>query len=262
MWKKNILFILVSFFYFNTQVNAQAFCPSPDGRYDVFKRKHFTMGIGPTFLYGDISDRKSNIGFALQAKYDRKVTKGLLLGVELQVGNLKNEEKTIDHTTATDEEMPRFVNNQYASSSFNITIHPFHYFNKGIWDHGETSVTKLLNGFYVGTGVGIVINNFRSLYVDQSERTDGMKMGGMVDGEIRYREKINSLIAPVVNSGIVYPLTDTKKYYENKGVWSAVVNAQISFDRDDVLDGYKTKVEKNMNNDLYTFYTLGIRYSF
>ncbi|HLQ99436.1 MAG TPA: hypothetical protein VK102_03600 [Sphingobacterium sp.] len=264
--KKTHIFLIVSLIYCLTyRANAQINCPSPDGRYDAFNKNHFTLGAGPTFLYGDINDRKSNIGVGVQAKYDRKIWKGILIGAEFQLGNLKTEEALKDTLTEDmSEGVPdpaRRVNNFYKSISLNLTIHPFHYFTGSIWDRNETVGARLLNGFYVGAGVGVVLNDYQSLYIDSSPRTDGVKTEDP-QGNLTYQEYVYSPIAPVINTGLVFPFTSTDLYYQNKGVWSAVANAQMSFSTNDLLDGYNPTIEGNISNDVYTFYTLGLRYSF
>src|SRR5699024_11436964 len=96
--------------------------------------------------------------------------KGILIGAEFQLGNLKTEEALKDTLTEDmSEGVPdpaRRVNNFYKSISLNLTIHPFHYFTASIWDRNETVGASLLNGCYVGAGVGVVLNVYHSLYFD------------------------------------------------------------------------------------------------
>lgn len=244
--------------FIHLDLRAQ-YCPSPDGRYDGFALNHVTLGFGPTFLYGDIKDYSGNIGYGAQFKYDRKVFKGLLLGAEAQVGNLKaSENGIIDSSDDGTTRRPRRVSNFYKTLSLNLSIYPFHYFNSSIWAPYETDLQRFLNGIYLGVGIGFGWNSYSDLYVDDSPATDGVKFTDP-EGQYSYNKRTNGAFLPVVNVGFMYPLTSPGNF---KDVWSLVGNAQASFSGNDILDGYNPTTEVNQNKDVYALYTLGIRYSF
>lgn len=258
MYKKSLLVIAFLMVFIHMDLRAQ-YCPSPDGRYDGFALNHVTLGFGPTFLYGDIKEYSNNIGYGAQLKYDRKVFRGLLLGAEGQIGNLKaSENGTIESLEDGSTREPRRVSNVYKILSFNLSLYPFHYFNSSIWAPYETSLQRFLNGIYFGAGIGFGWNNYSDLYVDGTSATDGAKVEDP-EGGYSYNKRTNGTVMPVVNAGFMYPLTSPGNF---KDVWSIVGNAQVSFSGNDILDGYTPPTEGNQNKDVYTLYTLGVRYSF
>lgn len=260
MHKKSLLLIVFLTIFISANSQTQLYCPSPDGRYDGFPINHITLGVGPTFLYGDIEDYESNIGFGGQLKYDRKILKGLLVGAEVQLGNLKaSENGRIDSLRIES----RRVTNFYKSASLNLSVYPFHYLNSSVWAPYETTLERILNGIYLGVGIGGVLNSnsYSDLNVDNSLNPDDVESEDTdSEGGDSYKKRSNSLILPVANAGFVFRLTPSPRPY--KAVWSIVGNAQASFSGNDMLDGLDPDLKANKNKDMYMFYTLGVRYSF
>lgn len=264
---KKVVSSAILFFLVSQSSYAQLDCPSPLGLFDGYPKQHITLGIGPTFLYGDIASN-NQVGFALQGKYDYKIAKGLLLGGELQIGKLKAKG---DSTDLNDPNKARFVDNFYKSISMNFTVHPFHFFTEDVWGRNLSIKDKLLQGFYVGVGLGLVFNDYKDILRISGNEGTGKETQIEVDidpfdpsigQEIlsSYKKKSISFIAPVINTGIVFPLSKT--YNTKSPIWSLVANAQFSFSNDDDLDGYDPNLSVNTKNDMYSFYTLGVRYSF
>lgn len=273
-FKTLFLFIGV-FIAFISNVNAQLYCPPPSGEMDMFRNRHITLGAGPTFLYGDIATN-DQVGFGFQGKYDYKVYKGVLLGAEFQLGNLKAKG---DSTDMGGSHEPRYVRNFYKVAAFNLSIFPFHFFSDNIWGRNETIAQRLMHGFYAGVGLGMAFNDYKEVMRidgnpatrgDEAEQvpkldTDGDPVFDTDEKQVfvdSYKKKTSSLLAPIANIGIVLPVTSTD--YMKKAVWSIVANAQFSFSRDDKLDGYDPDpmLIDNTSNDSYSIYTLGVRYSF
>lgn len=269
IFKKLALTAIVSFIICQSSY-AQLDCPSPMGVFDGYPKQHITIGVGPTFLYGDISSNKE-VGFAIQGKYDYKIAKGLLLGGELQIGNLKARGDSTDFNHPSG---PRFVNNFYKSIAFNLTLHPFHFFTDDVWGRNLSTTDKLLQGFYIGAGFGLVFNDYKDILRIPDNPATGREVNRVtvdIDPDdpsqgqqtiVSYKKKSTSFIAPVINTGIVFPLSPT--YNVKVPIWSLVANAQFSLSRDDNLDGYDPdpQIINNSAYDMYSFYTLGVRYSF
>jgi len=222
---------------------GQLNCPPPGGQ-EKRDRFHLTLGGGPTLLYGD-KDVITTAGAAAQLKFDVRVYKGVLVGLEGQIGSLD------ELRSANDE---RFVRNAYRMGALNVTAYPMHFFTEIPRHYSPTFGEKLLHGLYIGVGVGGTLNRYRDIDYGSFLASDSSQY---LSGD---RNK--SLLLPTTNLGISVPLTDAYSGFK-KGYWSAVLNGQFSFSRDEDLDGFHPISEdSNKRNDMYSFLSFGIRYSF
>lgn len=259
-WSALILLSLIAMGGSFQKAYAQLDCPPPTGLKDAFAKQHITIGAGPTFLYGDIVNN-NRVGFAAQGKYDYKIYRGLLVGGEIQLGNLKAQ----GDSTGDGSIDRRHVDNFYKMVGLNLTVYPFHYINDEVWGRSESIANKILNGIYVGVGLGMAFNDYKSIYRDTSNYEpvfdeDSEEVISDELGKPAYKKKTTSFLAPTLNLGLAFPLSNT--FNRKSGVFSVVANAQFSFAGNDMLDGYDPQVGANKSNDIYSLYTLGLRYSF
>ena len=246
--------IFFSFIFF-APVYAQ-FCPPMSGKVGEKKLFHITAGFGITKLYGDLGDNDA-LGSAGTILVDYQVKKGLFVGIESQFGRLLTEAS--DNFNANAKQS----HNNYMAGGFRVTFHPFGFFANKKYLQSYTDV--LLESLYVAAGSLYIINNYDYVYRNLNDfSTYGDIAGRDNNGDIIFSDRTRTLILPSLNVGTVLPLNNT---LSNTGpVLSLVANAQVNFGGNDLLDGY-TPYDGNGrlipgNNDMYNFYSLGLRYSF
>lgn len=267
--KLNISLILLLSFITSTAL-AQLYCPPIYGKRNEGKY-HVALGVGPTLLYGDI-EKANTSGFAVYLAGDYTVTRGIDVGLELQLGTLQAIGEELDN---------RFVTNRYQAGGLMLKVFPFRLFTEKKFQKASF-VSSLKESFYVGAGMLGVINNYakediyreaniQSMDYDTPNYTWGPVErdgeGNLLiseDNEQQFKERINSLTLPTLNVGLAIPVNQLTS---NSGrFWSVMLNGQFNFSNNDLLDGYMpyqsgTGNRVGLKNDFYSFYTLGVRYS-
>lgn len=248
-------------------------CPPIDATGNGTQKIDITLGAGPTLLYGDINHR-SNVGYGLVLKGDYKIYKGFYAGLEIQGGQLRATGQR-NYPEQQDWD-PRYVRNRYWAGSVNATVYPYRFF---VNERDLFKKSKLeqfvLNGLYVGVGLGGVLNNYSEIereltygqglvngeYETEPDGTPRLD----IEGEILYLDKTKSALLPIVNVGLAVPLN--KYYSHGPGYFSVVINSQFNFANNENLDGYDPRGgtgerPAGASNDMYNFTYVGIRYSF
>ncbi|MGN0003657.1 MAG: hypothetical protein ACI35V_09490 [Sphingobacterium composti] len=241
--------ILLPFFAFSQ------YCPPTSGKLGEYSPFHVTAGYGITKMYGDINNN-SAIGGAGTIQLDYQFIRGLYIGVETQFGSLKTE--------VNSNAEPRQSHNSYFAGGLVLTAHPFQLVAKRNYMHRKLA-DDILESFFVGVGSFYLINNYDHIYRNVN---DPSTYGPIEDFDENqqpiFKTRTRTLILPSLNVGSVIPLT--QRSYHNANILSLVVKAQFNFGQNDLLDGY-TPYNSNgrvveAENDVYNFYSLGLRYSF
>lgn len=240
---------------------AQPNCPSPFGgkwaksRGNAINRYQVGAGLGFTNLKGDRKDARAwGIGGYLNVDY--QIIEGLFVGIRGQYGSLK---MNATHSDA------RALDSRYFGFGGGVRLHPFDLFAATDARDMEVSMAKgLLHAFYVGADVLHLTNKFSTIYRGNPVNNNAY---GPVDhydtnGKPVFKEKTNSLMLPSLNIGLA-PIINRSSTNQ---LLRLVLNAQFNFANNDLLDGY-TPIDANMNrvnteNDSYSFYSLGLSYSF
>lgn len=240
---------------------SQPNCPDPFGRTNSINRFHIGAGVGLTQLKGD-REMSNAFGIGGYLNADYQIINGLFAGLRSQFGTLKMAKTNNDS---------RFIESRYVGFGAGFLIHPFMMIY-GQDDHrrGGVSIGKdLLTSFYLGADILNVTNNIKSIYRGNPVANNAYGPVDHYDGSGNpvFKDKVNALILPALNIGIAPILNKNKSQSRNKkNYMSLVLNAQFNFANNDDLDGY-TPYDQNRNridekNDFYSFYSLGLRYSF
>lgn len=237
-----------------SSVKAQKGCPTPFGIQNDIKRYHVAAGVGVTNLYGDI-DKSGTFGRAFYVKGDYQIKKGLYVGVEGQYGTVEAMVSLTDN---------REVNNTYFGGGLMATFHPFEFFGgKGTSAQGKF-VNMVADAFYVGVGMMGIISKYDVYHNPNMPGTYGPIESFKENGEPNFRNKSSLYTRPTVNAGFAFPIN--RRYSRSGSYWSVLVNGQFNYTNSDLLDGY-TPRDGNMErigtgNDMYSYYSVGARYSF
>jgi len=249
---------------------GSTYCPPVGNQGMGYGNKYqLTAGVGPTFLYGDIQSA-TNRGLGGVIKGDYRIYRGLFGGLELQVSNLKasNDNRNANGQLIDD----RKIRNMAMGASLNLTIHPFQFLTIESIGRKESLKSLLLNGFYVGVGLGVLSNDYKERvgdidsmlrvpnYAGPSDLVTVRDEFGVEREEYQFKYKTTSIIAPILNIGMAVPINKNKSF--NGRYMSVVINSQFNFSRDDKLDGYEPQVEANRSKDMYNLTYIGFRYSF
>lgn len=240
---------------------GQQGCPSPFGKTDEsLKRFQIGAGLGLTTFKGERKSANA-MGTAGYFNFDYQFAKGLSVGIRTQYGSFKISPNNFDS---------REMDSRYFGYGAGILIHPFEVINGKADRRNGTSIGRnIAEDFYFGVDILNVSNRFNYIYRNLADQnTYGPIEGYDANGEPIFKNKVNSLMLPSFNIGLAPTLNRSKKGHTsaNKNVLRLVLNAQFNFAIDDELDGY-TPYGENMNkinekNDVYNFYSLGLRYSF
>ncbi|EEI90358.1 hypothetical protein HMPREF0765_3945 [Sphingobacterium spiritivorum ATCC 33300] len=237
--KGHIIFLLTIIFCAPVASFAQLDCPPVIGGAKKANDKfHITAGAGPTVLYGDLPKSGMSVAFFLKADY--RIYKGILVGLEGQIGSLKAA-ATIDTLNK------RKVNNGYYAGFVNVTVFPFQFTDKRLSAYSAPTEI-LLNSFYLGVGFGGIQSDFKELI--EADGTVSNNQG----------KTTNTFLFPVANAGFAIPVNKYNFNNRTGRYFSVVLNAQFSMGQNDALDGFVPV--QSQHNDMYTFYSAGVRYSF
>lgn len=215
--------LLLLFTFISTHIFAQLYCPPIQGKRSE-GRFHIAVGVGPTLLYGDLGSPETT-GFAGYLAGDYTVIRGIDVGIEGQLGSLQAVGEDISDN--------REVTNNFKGLGVMVKVFPFRLLTEKKFNR-MSFADNLKESLYVGVGVLGIVNSYDSIY----------------------HERANSITLPTLNIGFAIPVnqlsTSTGRY------WSVILNGQFNFANNDLLDGY----DVGTKNDFYSFYTLGVRYSF
>ena len=241
------------FICLSSTIFAQLYCPPPHGKRSDGSF-HISLGAGPTYLRGDIH-KPNTVGRAAFFRLDYTILKGIDLGIEGQFGSLEALGDVTD---------PREVRNNYRGIGLVATFYPFKFFSAPRYT--RPSLVELIGeSLYVGVGIMGLVNNYDSIYRDMAmPSTWGPTAYVDPDDGPIFQTRTNSMTLPTANVGLAVPIN--KRRSTMGKYWSVLLNAQFNFANNDLVDGY-TPYDAAGNpidtaHDMYSFYTLGVRYSF
>lgn len=249
------LFIL-SFLFITPLLVFSQYCPPLSGKADGGRQFHITAGYGITKLYGEVHNNNA-LGTAGTIKVDYSYIRGLYIGLESQFGALRTE--------SINSGDPRESHNDYIAGGLVATLHPFEFFTDRKYSR-PTFGDLFLESLFVGVGALYIINNYDYIYRD----VNNLNTYGEIEeineyGYPSFKERTRSFIFPSLSFGTALPLNYQYNNYRGN-VLSVVLKGQINFAGNDLLDGYSPYTsEGNLAksaNDVYNFYSLGLRYSF
>lgn len=250
---RRYLILFLSICCFN--VASAQYCPPLSGKLGGYNSFHVTAGYGITKMYGDVGNN-SALGSAGTIQLDYQFVRGLYVGLESQFGSLKTEVKS--------NADPRQSQNNYLAGGVVLTAHPFALLSNKKFIHRRL-VDDIVESIFVGVGALYVINNYDYVYrsiIDLS--TYGPIDSFDEDDDPIFKTRTRSLILPSLNVGSVIPLNQNSLSRSN--MLSLVLKAQLNFGQNDVLDAYTpygpNGIVVEAANDVYNFYSLGLRYSF
>ena len=200
------------------------------------------VGVGFSNMYGDFP--VSNFLPAARVGLGCRLTKALVVGIETYVGQLGSNQPANSWTAGFTE-----VSN-FASVDLNAKISVGNYLN-----YPNSAFLRILSGFYVGTGYGIVYSNiskftgkFASRYTDLNAQ--------LRNGELTKTTTISPYIP--LNVGFRIHM----KNFLGSDRSSFMLNYQINYTFSDFVDGYSSppSTTKNQVNDCYTVITAGFSF--
>lgn len=249
--------LILLFSFITSTAFAQLYCPPVYGKRTEGKY-HVALGVGPTFLYGDLG-QPNTTGFASYVAGDYTLTRGVDVGIEGQLGSLKAH--------GVDDDL-RYVTNNYQGLGVMVKVFPFKLFSEKQF-RPTSFVNRMKESFYVGAGILGIVNNYTDIHRDVNDLTTyGPISHYLTDEETggkipEFKERINSITLPTLNVGFAVPVNQL--YSRSGRFWSIMLNGQFNFSNNDLLDGYMPRNESGRigtKNDFYSFYSLGVRYSF
>lgn len=226
-------------------------------------RFHVSVSPGITYLYGDI-DKSKNVGAAMAVKLDYSIFKGIYLGVEGQFGSIKANNSQAD---------PRWLSHNYQAAGVFVTMHPFEVFFDDTRNKSHavrnSFTNRLKNSVYVGLGILGIQTQHGSIYRDPNNPgTFGpLEWARNENGETVsvYANETRSFTLPSLTAGIALPIAKSFTPMSDN-YFSLLLNGQFNFVNSDDFDGY-TPYDSSMEriftrNDMYSMYSVGVRYSF
>ncbi|MCJ0742062.1 hypothetical protein [Pedobacter montanisoli] len=194
------------------------------------------LGAGGTYSFTDV--KKGKFGLAGYGTVEYYLTPFITSGLELQMGTVKGGD------VKTDPHNREFFNTYKAITlGGKVRLGQF-------TDFYYNDLLNYTKGFYIGTGVGVILNNMKDII-----RTKPDGSGYVFPGKDK---SVNAAVP--INVGIDFYFPDQ---------WGDIryginINYQTNFTFGEGLDGYddpKTKF-KNVSPDLYTYFSVGVRYNF
>jgi hypothetical protein len=196
-------------------------------------------GAGITRVFGDLN--RSLNSMAIYGTADYYLIPFVSIGLEGQVGHLKGGNK--------DSQTHRYFDNHYMAGSLNAKAHLGVFLDKGF---RTTPVQQVINGIYVGSGIGIMRNRLSDTYhVVLADGTRPTYDQG--------RDQSKDAFVPV-NIGIDYSLKDFRGYDRIL----INLNFQGNFSFGEGMDGYDDSpvYTHNQYADIYIYPSIGIKYNF
>jgi hypothetical protein len=204
-----------------------------------FYKVSLGAGAGITRVFGDLN--KSLNSMAIYGTADYYLIPFVSVGLEGQVGHLKGGDK--------DDQYHRYFNNNYIAGSVNAKAHLGAFLDRGF---RTTPVEEVINGIYVGTGVGIIRNRV-------SETYHVLNGNGQRPTYDQGRDRSIDAFLPV-NVGIDYSLKDFRGY--DRFLINLNFQGNLSFGEG--MDGYDDSpvYTHNQYADIYIYPSVGIKYNF
>ncbi len=193
-------------------------------------------GVGITRPYTDIQKGAYSIAYHINADY--YFTPFITAGMETQFGTIASADD------ATDPHLRAFENS-YKSFAFNGKVHLGQFI-----DYEYVPILKALKGFCLGTGIGIIQNDMKSILRIKPDGSNHVFPG---------RDNSTGIVFPF-NVGISFSIKDP--YEQTRFIISAAYQTNIT--TGEGLDGYNDSSVKFQNNgaDFYTYTTIGLKYCF
>ncbi|TKC04852.1 outer membrane beta-barrel protein [Pedobacter frigoris] len=213
-------------------------CLNADAQSNFYKLS-LGAGYGPTQSFTDV--KKHGYDFAGYGTADYFFTPFLSLGGELQMGQIRGGD------VQTDPHEREFIN-KYKAASINGKI-----YLGALIDYDRSSFARAVKWFYVGAGAGIVHNNVNRVTVKPSTVNSGNPY--VFPG----KNSSNDLMVPL-NVGINFYFPD----FAQRPRFGININYQTNVTLGEGLDGYDDSpiIFKNGNPDIYTYFSIGLRYNF
>jgi hypothetical protein len=235
-------------------VASAQYCPPLSGKTGEILKFHVTAGYGVTRLYGEVNQNEK-YGSAGTILADYQIRKGLMVGLESQFGSLSAGSKQNNNVLET--------HNNYIAGGVRLTFFPVGFFSKQKIIRNYSTV--LLESMYLAVGSLYVVNNYDYVYRNVLDgRTYGEIAGTDENDNPIFKDRTRTLILPSLNAGLLIPLNNPMSTSSSR--ISLVLNGQINFGNNDNLDGYVPRTDSGRvvegKNDVYNFYSLGLRYSF
>lgn len=193
-------------------------------------RLSFTLGGGVTNLYGDLKTRVFKP--AARGNFDYNFTPFISAGVEGQYGLFAGGNLDVSGKDG----------GLYSESNYWAVMANVRAALGQLLPVPENKFSELIGGIYLGSGVGYVKSDIRSIKNNTFV---------MSNGSIRYNT--GDVIIPI-NLGINADLPVYRMGIN--------LNFQYNIGTSDALDGYDFHVRSNTDNDAYSFVSLAIRYYF
>jgi len=239
---------------------AQPNCPSPfsgkKSKSTVSNRYQIGLGLGFTNLKGDRKNANS-WGTAGYLNLDYQLIEGLYIGARSQYGSFSMAPINGD---------PRQLDSRYFGLGGGVMLYPLVLMNMGDSRSADYSPgIRFLRSLYLGADILQVSNKFNTIY--RAPALGGNSYGPIdhfdSNGMPVFKEKVKSTMLPSLNIGLA-PILN--KNSSSAHTFRLVFNAQFNFANNDELDGY-TPIDSNnekisLGNDFYSFYSIGLRYSF
>lgn len=191
-----------------------------------------TVGGGVSTLFGDL--QKKTVRPAFRGNFDYNFTPFVSAGAEFQVGGLAAGDKDPKGKTSG-----LYTAGSYTAINANIRMAIGQFLPMP-----QTKGAEILGGIYVGSGMGIVMSNRKTL-VRSYSYTDKPLAANFYDNA-------REVVVPL-NIGINMDLS----YHVGLNM-----NFQYNFTTTEKLDGYDFIVNKNEHDDAYGMASLAIRFYF
>ncbi|RZK83147.1 MAG: hypothetical protein EOO92_00180 [Pedobacter sp.] len=193
-------------------------------------------GFGSTTSYSDV--QKRDYGLAGYGTFNYYFTPFFSMGAELQKGEIAGGD------VATDPHERQFIN------SFNAFTLNGKLALGSFIDYSRNGLLNAIKHIYAGAGVGVIHNNMKSI--------------------VRYKPSDTDYKFPGVDSGndVVFPLNLGVNFYlgSKSGIKKLAINLNLqgNVTIGEGMDGYNDSpiVFKNNNPDIYTYYSIGLKYHF
>lgn len=193
-------------------------------------------GAGITQSFTEV--KKHDFGIAGYGTLEYLFTPFLSLGLEAQMGQINGGDYQTDPGN-------KQFSNSYKAVSANGKI-----YLGGIIDNDYSSFYNTIKGLYIGGGIGKMKNDVTYVTIYDTENT----------AYFVQKTKATSSIFFPVNLGMNFYFANAAGFYR----YAVNVNYQANILLNEYMDGYDDSsiTFKGGNPDIYTFFSVGLRYNF
>lgn len=203
----------------------------------------FSVGAGGGVTQSFADLQKHDFGIAGYVVADYLFTPFVSLGLEIQAGEINGGDKN------TDKDHRQFIN------SFKAVTANGKLYLGALTDYEHNGFLNAIKGLYAGAGLGIIQNNVKNVRIKPYPN-------GTIDA--------NSYVFPGLDKSkeVLIPLNLGINFYipDREGAYRYVINFnyQANVSLGEGLDGYDDSSVRLVNGkpDVYTYFSLGIRYNF